>query len=208
MSKVYDILVSSAFDTLFHISTTSKKRPFKDSTLKNLCDSSRRTWSKWNSAGRPSSGPLWEAKKQAKKQIINVLHGIQERKKIMNFDQLFKSNDRCRFKVKKTGPQPIPKLRVEGTTTSDPSILLDAWSSHFHQLAKSEIDPSDPIHSHVQSLWVNSFDEGENDVILDVSITTEEVEGVLSSLKKRKSPGPDIRRIIPAMSTSSMVALC
>ena len=64
-------------------------------------------------------------------------------------------------------------------------------SLNFHQLAKSEIDPSDPIHSHIRSLWVNSFDEGEDDVILDVSITAEEVEGVLSSLKKRKSPGPD-----------------
>ena len=73
---------------------------------------------------------------------------------------------------------------------------------------RSEIDPSDPIHSHIRSLWVNSFDEGENDVILDVSITTEEVECVLSSLKKRKSPGPDIRRIVSAVSTSSMVALC
>ena len=62
ISKVCDILVSSAFDTLPHISTVSKKRPFKDPTLKNLCNSSRRTWSKWNSAGRPSS-----AKKQAKK---------------------------------------------------------------------------------------------------------------------------------------------
>ena len=164
-------------------------------TLKNLCNSNRRTWSKWNSAGRPYHLDLFgkqrNRQKKQTKQRINVLYGIQERKKIRNFDQLFKSNDRRRFRVKKTGPQPIPKLRVEGTTTSDPSTLLDAWSSHFHQLAKSEIDPSYPIHSHIQSLWVNSFDEGEEDIILDVSITAEKVEGVLSTLKGRKSPGPD-----------------
>ena len=69
--------------------------------------------------------------------------------------------------------------------------MLSLWSKHFQQLTNSVIDQSDPIHTHIRSLWSQSFAEESEDVILDIPISSEELEGVFSSLKKRKSPGPD-----------------
>ena len=82
-------------------------------------------------------------------------------------------------------------MRIDGNITSEPSELLSAWATHFQQLSESEIPDSDPIKEDIQPLWSSSFTEDSEDLILDVPITAEEVEDALSSLKRRKSPGPD-----------------
>ena len=68
ITSVCEFLVSSALESLPHLKDRpSKRRSFRDSELKDLCNSSRTAWSAWNRAGRPIVGPFWEEKKSAKK---------------------------------------------------------------------------------------------------------------------------------------------
>ena len=158
VSSVCSLLVSAAVDTLPTFKTTApKKRKFTDGELKRMCNSNRSTWSSWNMAGRPNSGPLWEEKKRLKKTIrerIHLLRGVEVRKKISRIDQQFKSGDKNRFKLRKSASTPAAKLRVDGRVISDCSDVLEEWSRHFKSLSASRIDQSHPIHSQIQTLWV------------------------------------------------------
>ena len=65
------------------------------------------------------------------------------------------------------------------------SCSLYVWSSHFQNLSSTQIET-------LQILFTPTYlHYGPDDVILDIFITAEELEDVLSSLKRRKSLGPD-----------------
>ena len=52
---------------------TSRRR-FKDAELQSLCSESKQTWSKWADAGRPTSGDLYEKKKENAEEGSSLLH--------------------------------------------------------------------------------------------------------------------------------------
>ena len=74
----------------------------------------------------------------------------------------------------------------------DPETLLNVWVSHFQKLAaESRLDESDrgkDLQEKMKGLENQSYQNEE--FLLDVPFTADEVTRALARLKKRKAPGP------------------
>ena len=191
-------IVSIASDSLPIVKPrkSSKRKRFNDPVLKELCKKSKAAWWKWAGNGRPKCGHLYDNFKQAKKCVstcINSLQGAAERRHIQKIDILFKDQASNHFRIPKTGPQPVMKLRsVDGHVINDHDVLMQTWSNHFEGLAESRCDKNPDLRKlkiSTDDLLSESY--GNEDLVFDVPVTAEELEGVLKNFKKRKSAGPD-----------------
>ena len=167
---------------------TRKKPYFCDKELKNLCMHSKAAWKKWNSAGKPRSGPLLMAMRECKKRVktfVSRCRAKSERKDIQKRDLLFKNKDNRRF----NRPKKIftcKKLRVGDKLVTKLEELLHYWKEHFTMLSTSNSSISDIANGKLEAL-----SHGLDDQILDVDFTFEEIEDIIKRLKTGKSAGAD-----------------
>ena len=189
------MIEDAAQKSLPHLQS-KKAHKFSDRTLSQLCAQSKEAWRVWCEGGRPSSGPLYDAKctmRRKVRQRIKFCAAMEERKRVQKCEKLFKTNAYPRFRI----PQKHQKsqctcLRVNGTLISDPSHLLNAWTQHFQSLAKSQVDLHPTLKElmkQLTSLLSESFQKEE--MFLDTQFTFEEVEHMVNKMKLRKSSGPD-----------------
>ncbi len=190
-------IIATASATLPAQQERGGKRPlyYKDSTLKFLCDSSKSIWKEWCSAGRPQSGPLFERKKDLRNEVrkrIRLCAAVDERKRIRKRESLFLRKDAKSFRPPHKKKCRCSKLRVDGKLISDRCDLLKAWSDHFSTLSKSrllsEVDLQN-LDSKMDDLDIAFLSNEE--YILDVPFSLEEVVNAVMKLKLRKSGGPD-----------------
>ena len=83
---------------------------------------------------------LYEEKKRYKKEIQKYCLSCRaraERQKIQHRDELFRKNDKYRFKVPAKHTS-CSKLVVDGVEITNPSDILCAWRQHFESLAQSQ----------------------------------------------------------------------
>ena len=186
------MLIISAAETLLPHCEGKKTTRFKDRTLSQLCTNSKSAWKSWNDSGRPSEGPLYEANCNALKEVrkrVKACAAMKERKRVLNREHLFRTNDNRHFKLPQQRKKShCTRLRVDGQLISDPTKLLEVWSTHFETLAQSQMDLQ-PVLQELQtellSLATTSYQREEH--FLDVPFSVEEVEHILGNW----ASGPD-----------------
>ena len=168
---------------------------YKDLTLKSLCDTSKSVWREWCSAGRPQSGPLFERKKELRNEIrkrIRLCAAIDERKRIRNRESLFKRKDARRFRPPYKKKSRCSKLCVNGTVISAKNDLLNAWADHFSTLSKTHLQVEEGLQNLDEKMNdLASTSLSNEEYILDVPFTLDEVINAVMKLKLGKSGGPD-----------------
>ena len=105
---------------------------------------------------------------------------------------MFASNNRSRSRLLQNLKKINTKLLVDGEIVEGKEPLLQAWSQHFENLAKSckgELRSLQELDLYMLHLDSQSWEN--EDFILDTPITTEEVYAALKKLKRGKSPGPE-----------------
>ena len=85
------------------------------------------------------------------------------------------------------------RLRVDDQLISDPTKLLEVWSTHFETLAHSQMDlqPAlQELQTELSSLATTSYQREEH--FMDVPFSVEEVEHILGNkMKLGKASGPN-----------------
>ena len=84
------------------------------------------------------------------------------------------------------------KLVVGGKVVSDPEVLIGKWVEHFRELVKSRRDGTsglEELQQKVDGLALESL--GNEDMLLDVPFSAEEVAASVGRLKRGKAAGPD-----------------
>ena len=116
---------------------------------------------------------------------------VRESKNSKN-DRNFKLNIPNRFKLSKSSGHGST-LRVNGSITSDPSAVLNAWEDHFKNISSASVhDPSPALLEAQRQMIDLLYHSRENeDFVLDTPFTSEEIESVLRNLKLGKSAGYD-----------------
>ena len=107
-------------------------------------------------------------------------------------DRLFAAADRCRFRTSRGGKPSCSKLVVGEEVVEDLDMLLKVWADHFQHLGESKLGQSlDSCEwiKMVDSLAMSSL--LDEDCLLDVPFTTEDISRAIKKLKARKAPGPD-----------------
>ena len=168
---------------------------FKDSTLKLLCDQSKSSWKMWCEAGRPNSGQLYERKIGLRRELrkrINVCAAVDERTRTRRRENMFLQKDNKRFHAPHRKKSRTSKLRVNGEVLSKRSDLLGAWADHFGKLSTSHVDSEDGLKQLANKLTnLETASLSNEECILDVPFSLEEVELAIKKLKTGKSSGPD-----------------
>ena len=169
---------------------------FKDKVLARLAAVKKAAWDRWKAGGCPISGPLFEEKIHSRKEFrkrLSSCHAAVERRRIQKFDNNFKVNHPSRFKFPKKKGQQGSTLFVNGVLSSDHGTVMNAWSNHFKCLSAShdeEYPILDSFRKSVEDLSSQSW-ENDDEMILDVPFTLEEVEGAVRGLKRGKAGGCD-----------------
>ena len=82
---------------------------------------------------------------------------------------------------------------VDEEVVQDPERLLKVWANHFRVLAESSLSDghgnSDEWVEKIKRLEALSYENEE--YLLDVPFTSDEVSRAVHKLKKKKAPGPD-----------------
>ena len=175
--------------------TKSNLNRVDDPHLSTLCWQSCQAYCQWKAAGRPISGPLCEARKTCKKNVqyhLSKCRALIECKKIQKRDQSFHSKHPRRFQTN-TQKKGRASLLVNGSLSSDPSVVLPYWADHFSGLSKSQCstNPSLKKFTHsIHKIKIETFSDEE--FILDVPFSPEEVITAIKRLKRDNSPGPDL----------------
>ena len=172
-----------------------KKLRWRDSTLTALCAKSRIARKVWREAGSPSNGPLYDEKchlRRAVRKRVRFCAAQAENRRIQRRDRLFSSGDKGRFRLPQRKKKVHTKLLIDGEIIEGTQSLLDAWSQRFEDLAKSrkdELPQLQSLESHVKHLTTLSL--GNEDSLLDVPFSTDEVSTTMKKIKRGKAPGPD-----------------
>ena len=69
-----------------------KRRFFKDSTLKQICDKSKGAWKAWVDAGRPPDGPLHDSKNDWRREVkkrVNLCATMDEQRHVRRENLLY-----------------------------------------------------------------------------------------------------------------------
>ena len=194
LTNVCDVLRNAANDSIPVLNRKRRKALIHDTHLKQLCRQSKKAWRQWRDAGRPTAGPLYEEKKEYKKEIRKYCQSCRaraERKVIQHRDELFRKNDKHRFKAP-TKRSVCRKLVVDGEEITNPSEIVCAWRQHFQNLANSQGPNSEAVSSALAKLpSLETLSYSTNEMILDVEITEEEVTYAIQRLKLGKAAGHD-----------------
>ena len=80
----------------------------------------------------------------------------------------------------------------DGRIVSDKEEMLKIWVQHFESLATSGVSEREELGSLAEKMQeLTERSKGNEEYILDVPFTAEEVERALSRLKRRKAAGPE-----------------
>ena len=137
------------------------------------------------------------------------MSSIRERAAVIQRDELWekwntryapcKNNINCacalvtRFKLPKKVTH-CTSLLIDGEVIRDPEKVLQAWSNHFRQLSSFHEDDFPVLDQYkrlVEEMSRQSKTNDDNEMILDVPFTLEEVDGAVRGLKLGKSGGYD-----------------
>ena len=178
---------------------SSNRRPrrdfYNDGHLKLLCNLSKSSWKEWKNGGRPQSGDLLVNKIAAKKKVqtrLNQLRARKDRLHSEHIDDNFRARDNKRFRSPRDGTPSGSRLQVNNNIITCPDDVMSAWVTHFETLGSSKVQES-PLLQQLQSTipLLHSLSLNNEDYVLDVPITIEEIEGAIAKLKRGKSSGPD-----------------
>ena len=123
---------------------------------------------------------------------VKICSAVDEKKRVRKREALFQSKDNRRFRAPHSNRPRCSKLHVNGRVLSDKADLVQAWGDHFSTLAKSRRQSHEELstlQSKVDDLTTAPLSNEE--YILDVAFTLEEVQGAVNKLKLGKSGGPD-----------------
>jgi len=179
-----------------HLPLVHPRRPtrWRDDTLSCLCTQSRAARAAWKEAGCPLEGPLYEEKgrlRRAVRRRVRFCAARAERLRIQRRDRMFASGNRFRFRTPRQRKR-CCKLVVDGKVVSNPEVLIGEWVEHFRELAKSRRDGTsglEELQQKVDDLALESL--GNEDMLLDVPFSAEEVAAAVGRLKRGKAAGPD-----------------
>ena len=83
-------------------------------------------------------------------------------------------------------------LLVNGSLTSDPSVVLPHWAHHFSSLGTSHCSTSPSLQKFQHSIpEIELQSHRDDDLIFDVPFVPEEVGAAINHLKRESSAGPD-----------------
>ena len=84
------------------------------------------------------------------------------------------------------------KLFVVGEVVWDTETLLNVWLSHFRKLVKLRLDETEKGKDQQRKIKALENQSHQNEeFLLDVPFTADEVSRAVTGLKKRKASGPD-----------------
>ena len=160
-----------------------------------LCAQSRAARAAWKEAGCPGEGPVFEEKcrlHRAVRKRVRFCAARSERLQMQRRDRMFAARDNRRFRTPHRRKSRCAKLAVGEEVVQDPEILLQVWVEHFQKLMRSRAE-------HIQDLCelkqkveeMETLSHGNEEFLLDVPFTAEEVARAIARLKGRKAPGPD-----------------
>ena len=116
-----------------------------------------------------------------------------ERLRVQRRDRLFAHQNGRRFRTPQRKKSRCSKLIVGEEVMQDPERLLKIWANHFRVLAESSLSygqgNSDEWVEKIKRLEALSYENEE--YLLDVPFTSDEVARAVHKLKKKKAPGPD-----------------
>ena len=174
---------------------TKKKKWFKDQELSRLAARKKAAWDKWSSSGRAQVGPLYVAKIRSRTEFrkrMNICAANAERVKLQKIDQKFKQKRSDRFRTSKSTNHGST-LRLNGSITSDPPTILNAWEDHFKGISACPAQDHSPLllEAGQQMVHLTHSSRENEDFVLDTPFTSEEIDRVLHNLKPGKSAGHD-----------------
>ncbi len=197
MRKLYEAICNIA-DSLLP-KRSHNRRPcrdfYNDGHLRHLCNLSKSSWRVWKNAGRPQLGDLLTNNNAAKKNVhtrLNQLRARIYRLHSEHIDDTFRARDNKRFRSPREGTPSGSRLQVNNDIITYPEDVMSAWVSHFETRGSSKVQES-PLLQQLQSSipLLHSRSLNNEDYVLDVPITIEEIEGVITKLKRGKSSGTD-----------------
>ena len=167
---------------------------YKDQTLSRLASAKKAAWDKWSANGRPKEGPLYDAKIKTRAEFrkrMRICAANSERKRIQRFDDKFKQKSSSWFRIPSTKTRQSPSLRVNQEVATDPKTILAAWEDHFRAIssANTALFVMCSSEQEINKMMHDSFNN--EDSLLDVPFTSEEVDSVLKKLKLGKAAGHD-----------------
>ena len=186
-----DILKDAAAKTL-PVKSYKKPHKWKDTTLSTLCAQSRAAQQTWKENGCPKEGPLYNEKGRLRRERLRYCAAQAENRRLLRRDKMFASSHPHRFKLLGHRKKTCSRLKVNDTIITDTPGLLETRADHFSSLAQSKITDNHGLAvlaSDIESLVTSSMDN--EDYILDVPFTVEEVENAIKRLKRKKAPGAD-----------------
>ena len=151
----------------------------------------------WKDAGSPSEGPLFEEKgrlRRAVRKRVRFCAARSERLRMQRRDRMFAAGDGRRFKSPQRRKSRCAKLAVGGggDIVQDPETLLQVWVEHFQKLAKSRVESIPDLCELKRRVEIlESQSHVNEEMLLDVPFTVDEVMRAIMRLKGRKAPGPD-----------------
>ena len=81
---------------------------------------------------------------------------------------------------------------MDGRIVSDKEEMLKIWVQHFESLATSGVSEREELRNLMEKMQeLTERSKGNEEYILDVLFTAEEVEHALSRLKRRKAAGQE-----------------
>ena len=188
------LLTDAAKETLATCSG-KKKCWHRDDELKTLCAQGRDVKRAWREAGCPGDGVLYDQKilmRRAVRKRVRVCAAKAERMRIHRRERLFTRRGSNRFATPNRRRKTCSKLVVDGKMLNDNDSMLSVWANHFETLAKSRKEEHDGLRVLEEKVEKLADVSRENEeYILDVLFTAEEVEKEIGRLKRRKASGPD-----------------
>ena len=147
----------------------------------------------WKAAGRPRSGPIFEERKNCKRDVSSHLSRCRariERDSIQKRDERFASNHPQRFRYHSPKSEGTTLL-VDGSLVTDQASILATWVDHFSTLGKSLCSSNPSLRSsQSRTALLEAQSYTESDHILDSPFSEEEIQEAILHLKKDSAEVP------------------
>ena len=172
-----------------------KQLYIRDETVQSICKEHNSARRKWEEAGRPTAGRLFERRKALKKEIklyIRDVRAMQVRKQNQKRDDMFRNNHPYRFK-KPAAKEPNGNKVIDGgSLMTGRTEVLSVWEKHFHKLTISNTSSAPNLQEMANSLSdFETMSRFNSDNVIDDEISVEEIEFSLKKLKCGKRGGED-----------------